>query len=64
MFYDFKEKNYPRFGLIRNGFNYFCSDQNIQDIVDLAVKQDAYVSNEKLVDALNYYVDNDDFRDQ
>ena len=44
--------------------HYFCSDQNIQDVVDLAVRQDADVSNEKLIDALNYYIDNDDFKDQ
>ena len=63
---DFDENDnevYPEF-VITNGFHYFCSDQNIQDVVDLAVRQDADVSNQKLIDALNYYIDNDDFKDQ
>ncbi|MFI8146610.1 hypothetical protein [Acinetobacter sp. ABJ_C5_2] len=63
---DFDENDnevYPAF-VITNGYHYFCSDQNIQDVVDLALRQDAAVSNEKLIDALNYYIDNDDFKDQ
>ena len=63
---DFDENDnevYPEFA-ISNGYHYFCSDQNIQDVIDLAVKQNATVSIEKLIDALNYYIDNDDFKDQ
>ena len=63
---DFYENDNVVFSLffIINGFHDFSSDQNIQDVVDLAVRQDADVSNEKLIDALNYYIDNDDFKDQ
>lgn len=60
---DDDEEIYPEFA-IKNGYHYFCSDQNVQDVVDLALRQNPKVTMEKLIDALNYYLKFDDFIDQ
>ncbi|EHO05633.1 DUF7716 domain-containing protein [Myroides odoratimimus] len=42
---------------------YLCSDEDIQDVVDLAVSQKPTVTVEELVMALDYYLTIDDFID-
>ncbi|MBP1163368.1 MAG: DUF7716 domain-containing protein [Chryseobacterium culicis] len=46
-----------------NKLKYMCSDENIQDVVDLAFRQYAEVSSSQLITALNYYIEKDDFLD-
>ncbi|MBP2615149.1 hypothetical protein [Chryseobacterium jejuense] len=46
-----------------NKLNYMCSDENIQDVVDLAFRQYADVSFSQLITALNHYLEKDDFLD-
>jgi hypothetical protein len=40
-----------------------CSDENIQDVVDLAVRQYGNVTSFQLITALNHYLQKDDFLD-
>ncbi len=44
-------------------FSFHCSDENIQDVIDLAIEQKPHASSEELIRALNYYLDNDTFLD-
>ncbi|CAM3595901.1 hypothetical protein ELOC111193_12725 [Elizabethkingia occulta] len=46
-----------------NGLLYMCSDEDIQDVVDLALRQQPAVTDEQLIIALNHYLENDDFLD-
>ncbi|MDW9378651.1 hypothetical protein [Chryseobacterium sp. JV558] len=46
-----------------NKLNYICSDENIQDVVDLAFRQHADVTSFQLIEALNHYLEKDDFLD-
>ncbi|WP_454058959.1 DUF7716 domain-containing protein [Elizabethkingia ursingii] len=46
-----------------NGLLYMCSDEDVQDVVDLALRQQPAVTNEQLITALNHYLENDDFLD-
>lgn len=46
-----------------NKLNYMCSDENIQDVVDLAFRQYADISFSQLITALNHYLEKDDFLD-
>ncbi|CAD0219350.1 hypothetical protein FW781_03820 (plasmid) [Chryseobacterium panacisoli] len=49
--------------VFQNKLNYMCSDENIQDVVDLAFRQYAGVTSSQLIDALNHYLEKDDFLD-
>ena len=46
-----------------NGLLYMCSDEDIQDVVDLALRQQPAVTDEQLIEALNHYLESDDFLD-
>lgn len=46
-----------------NKLNYMCSDENIQDVVDLAFRQCDDVTSSQLITALNHYLEKDDFLD-
>ncbi|OPB90677.1 hypothetical protein BAS06_10240 [Elizabethkingia miricola] len=46
-----------------NGLLYMCSDEDIQDVVDLALRQQPVVTDEQLIEALNHYLESDDFLD-
>ncbi|WP_288447301.1 hypothetical protein [uncultured Chryseobacterium sp.] len=49
--------------VFHNKLNYLCSDENIQDVVDLAFRQRADVTSSQLIEALNHYLEKDDFLD-
>ncbi|WP_426479028.1 DUF7716 domain-containing protein [Chryseobacterium sp. CBSDS_008] len=49
--------------VFHNKLNYLCSDENIQDVVDLAFRQCADVTSSQLIKALNHYLKKDDFLD-
>ncbi|RXM38330.1 hypothetical protein BOQ62_17285 [Chryseobacterium sp. CH21] len=49
--------------VFHNKLNYMCSDENIQDVVDLAFTQCADVTPSQLITALNHYLEKDDFLD-
>jgi hypothetical protein len=57
---DSDEEIYPEYAT-KNDMWYFCSDENIQDVVDLAVSQCPEVNTEQLITALAYYLEHDDF---
>lgn len=59
---DSDEEIYPEYALTHDMW-YFCSDENIQDVVDLALSQRTDISIEQLVEALDYYLEHDDFMD-
>lgn len=44
-------------------FSYSCSDENIQDVIDLAIQQKPHATNEEIIHALNYYLEKDNFLD-
>lgn len=46
-----------------NKLNYMCSDENIQDVVDLAFRQRTDITSSQLITALNHYLEKDDFLD-
>ncbi|REC60950.1 hypothetical protein DRF65_18095 [Chryseobacterium pennae] len=46
-----------------NKLSYMCSDENIQDVVDLAFRQYADITSFQLITALNHYLEKDDFLD-
>lgn len=46
-----------------NKLNYMCSDENIQDVVDLAFRQSADITSSQLIVALNHYLEKDNFLD-
>lgn len=49
--------------VFHNKLHYMCSDENIQDVVDLAFRQRADISSSQLITALNHYLEKDDFLD-
>ncbi|MDR4951109.1 hypothetical protein REB14_02790 [Chryseobacterium sp. ES2] len=49
--------------VFHNKLHYICSDENIQDVVDLAFRQHADVTSSQLITALNHYLEKDDFLD-
>ncbi|UKB81407.1 hypothetical protein [Chryseobacterium sp. MEBOG07] len=49
--------------VFHNKLKYMCSDENIQDVVDLAFRQRAEVTCSQLITALNHYLEKDDFLD-
>ena len=49
--------------VVENGYWIFCSDQLLQDVVDVAVGQNSQVSDEKLREALLHYLQKDNFLD-
>ncbi|MDR6372239.1 hypothetical protein J2795_003102 [Chryseobacterium bernardetii] len=49
--------------VFHNKLHYMCSDENIQDVVDLAITQQADVTSSQLIMALNHYLEKDDFLD-
>ena len=53
---------YPDF-VEKLGLSKIYSSQNFQDVVDLAVSQKQTVSNDELIECLNYYNEHDDFLD-
>lgn len=59
---DDEEEIYPDYVVSHNMW-YLCSDENIQDVVDLAVSQCAEISTVQLITALDYYLEHDDFMD-
>lgn len=59
---DSDKEIYPEYAVAHNMW-YFCSDENIQDVVDLAISQYSQVSTEQLITALDYYLEHDDFMD-
>ncbi|MBC7755124.1 MAG: hypothetical protein H7Z20_00475 [Bdellovibrio sp.] len=46
-----------------NGFWYFCSDENIQDVIDVAIDQKPNASDEEQLKCLDYYLKRDTFLD-
>jgi hypothetical protein len=46
-----------------NGFWYYCSDENIQDVVDVAIDQKPNASDAELLQCLDYYLKRDTFLD-
>lgn len=57
---DNEEEIYPIAATAANMW-YLCSDENIQDVVDLAVHQNDKVSADQLITALAYYLEYDNF---
>lgn len=57
---DSDEEIYPEYAVTHDMW-YFCSDENIQDVVDLALSQKEGLSIAELVVALEYYLEHDDF---
>jgi hypothetical protein len=49
--------------VFHNKLHYMCSDENIQDVVDLAFRQRTDVTSSQLITALNHYLEKDDFLD-
>lgn len=50
----------PEF-VVENGFEYYCSDENIQDVVDYAFEKNKELSAQFLLDSLVYYIEKDTF---
>ncbi|MCC9041942.1 hypothetical protein LNQ81_04395 [Myroides sp. M-43] len=59
---DNDEEIYPS-EVIEQEMWYLCSDEDIQDVVDLAISQKPSATMEELVMALDYYLTIDDFID-
>lgn len=59
---DSDEEIYPEYAVTHDMW-YFCSDENIQDVVDLAHSQKQDISIVELITALGYYLEHDDFMD-
>ncbi|MTH30918.1 hypothetical protein GJV77_13630 [Myroides pelagicus] len=59
---DYDEEIFPEY-VVEHAMWYFCSDENIQDVVDLAVSRSKNVTVEQLISALDYYLEHDDFMD-
>ena len=53
---------YPN-DVIAHQLNYQCSDENIQDVIDLAIQQKPSATDQELIQALNYYLERDNFLD-
>jgi len=49
--------------VFHNKLHYMCSDENIQDVVDLAFRQRADITYPQLIAALNHYLEKDNFLD-
>ncbi|MET0333565.1 MAG: hypothetical protein ABW190_04790 [Rhizobacter sp.] len=49
--------------VVKHGYWIYCSDQLIQDVVDVALGQNASVGNERLLEALRHYLRKDNFLD-
>lgn len=59
---DNDEETYPSVAIEQEMW-YMCSDEDIQDVVDLAISQKPSATMEELVMALDYYLTIDDFID-
>lgn len=59
---DDDEEVYPA-AVVARKLRFAYSAHNFQDVVDLAVKQKPGVSDERIIEALNYYSEHDDFLD-
>ncbi len=46
-----------------NGFWIYCSDELIQDVVDLAIEQKPAATTSELIRCIEHYLSNDDFLD-
>jgi hypothetical protein len=46
-----------------NGYWHYCSDEIVQDVVDLAISQKPNVTDEELLNCLDYYLKRDTFLD-
>lgn len=57
---DDDQEIYPAF-LVENGFEYYCSDENIQDVVDYAFDKNKEVKPQFLLESLAYYLEKDTF---
>jgi len=53
---------FPRI-VVENGYWIYCSDELLQDVVDVALGQNPNVSDERLKDALRHYLEKDNFLD-
>jgi hypothetical protein len=46
-----------------NGYWHYCSDEIVQDVVDVAISQKPNVTDEELLNCLDYYLKRDTFLD-
>ncbi len=53
---------FPDF-VVSNGYEYYCSDENIQDVIDLALRNNPNYSDAELLQRLKYYLEKDTFLD-
>ncbi|MDM1298305.1 hypothetical protein HXZ94_07295 [Empedobacter falsenii] len=53
---------FPDF-VVNNGYEYYCSDENIQDVIDLALRNNPNYSDAELLQRLKYYLEKDTFLD-
>lgn len=60
---DFDEDDHEVFPpfVVENDFQYYCSDENIQDVVDHAAAIHSEATNQLLLDSLEYYLAHDTF---
>lgn len=60
---DKKDKEvYPQ-DVVSAGFSYIYSGEQFADVIISVMEQKASASNQDFIDALNYYLENDDFLD-
>lgn len=60
---DFDEEDQEIFPdyVIKNSFEYYCSDENIQDAIDQATSINPHFDDSELLERLEYYLEKDTF---
>lgn len=59
-FDDNENEIFPDF-VTKNGFEYYCSDENIQDVIEQAMSINSNFDDSELLERLEYYLEKDTF---